>query len=123
MLARTKPKCIKCGGEIYGKYDVPTDLTFIGDTFQGWDYEGHKCIMEEQEEIPKQEQNEFVDKLASLIVGKGIDAFEFAMGFKACYEWKKKENAELRAEIERLKDENKALRKMIYDHAPIQFPA
>lgn len=40
-----QPKCFKCGELIDGKYrdqsDVNWDRMFVGDTFQGWDFEGH----------------------------------------------------------------------------------
>lgn len=45
---RTNPKCHKCGGKIHGKYiHLPTVSynypSYVGDTFIGWDFEGHKC--------------------------------------------------------------------------------
>lgn len=42
---RKNPKCHKCGGKIHGKYiHLPTmSPNYVGDTFLGWDFEGHKC--------------------------------------------------------------------------------
>ncbi len=39
---REAPKCPKCGGNIKGKYWQPK-VVFAGDTFRGWDFEGHVC--------------------------------------------------------------------------------
>lgn len=47
---RESPKCPQCGEPIYGKYRDESHLHFtqrtIGDTFIGWDWEGHKCRVE-----------------------------------------------------------------------------
>ena len=39
---RKAPQCPKCGIEIQGKYYRP-EVFFAGDTFTGWDFEGHVC--------------------------------------------------------------------------------
>jgi hypothetical protein len=43
-----RPTCSKCGERINGRYrdqeDVNWDRMFVGDTFQGWDFEGHKKV-------------------------------------------------------------------------------
>lgn len=36
-----RPTCAKCGKKISGWY--ANRPGFVGDTFLGWDYEGHKC--------------------------------------------------------------------------------
>src|SRR5690242_2070943 len=41
-VKRTPPKCPKCGEYFDGKYWHP-ETFFCGDTFIGWDYEGHIC--------------------------------------------------------------------------------
>ncbi len=41
-LYRENPTCSKCGVEIKGKYSQPA-IPFAGDTFYGWDWEGHVC--------------------------------------------------------------------------------
>lgn len=46
-IFRQSPKCLKCGDPIDGKYTdqskIPPMQQLIGDTFEGWDYEGHVC--------------------------------------------------------------------------------
>lgn len=46
-LARGAPRCFKCGEHYKGKYtdqsDTTVHLQLIGDTFIGWDIEGHTC--------------------------------------------------------------------------------
>ncbi len=46
---RKVPKCSGCGEEIKGihKKNNPHN-PFIGDTFIGWDYEGHRCKNEKE---------------------------------------------------------------------------
>jgi len=41
-LYRRPPTCPECGEEIRGKYNEHQTF-FVGDTFRGWDWEGHKC--------------------------------------------------------------------------------
>jgi len=46
-LFREPQTCFKCGGTLEGKYQdqshLPAPMQLIGDTFLGWDYEGHTC--------------------------------------------------------------------------------
>lgn len=42
MVYREAPRCHKCGAGINGRYFIPPEI-FVGDTFLGWDYEGHRC--------------------------------------------------------------------------------
>lgn len=46
-LYRKSPTCPECGETIRGRYlhqsNVPMMHRIIGDTFQGWDWKGHKC--------------------------------------------------------------------------------
>ncbi len=45
---RENPKCASCGADIEGIYrdesHLPMFQRTIGDTFEGWNYEGHKCV-------------------------------------------------------------------------------
>jgi hypothetical protein len=41
-LYRRPPTCPECGEEIRGKY-TQHQTFFVGDTFQKWDWENHKC--------------------------------------------------------------------------------
>lgn len=64
---RTNPKCHKCGGKIHGKYvHLPTisPNNYVGDTFIGWDYEGHKCSETITKNTPM-ENNKSEEKLDS----------------------------------------------------------
>lgn len=40
---RESPKCPDCGEDIKPIYNDMGD-NFVGDTFAGWDWSGHKCI-------------------------------------------------------------------------------
>lgn len=41
-VARTAPKCFICGESYHGIY-ANRGRTFVGDSFVGWDIDGHKC--------------------------------------------------------------------------------
>lgn len=53
-VARTAPKCFKCGKSEIGIYrdqsHIPLNMQIIGDTFIRWEHDG-KCIGETKEYI------------------------------------------------------------------------
>jgi len=55
---RTAPKCPKCGEYISGKYWQP-EVFFCGDTFTGWDWDGHVCRLGTKYFIERKDTNQW----------------------------------------------------------------